>query len=303
MKKKLKMENDYDILIYYKNELNENIYKTGIYKIYFIERPEYFYIGKATRVNKFNCNSGFYNRWKRHLADLKNNVHKNTFLQNLYKAYGYKSLRFEIIELLQPEFCDENEIKWFNILKPPTNFQGNKTFKKVECTPDGIKTRKYRSGFTHSEETKMKISKAQYNRVYISKEISSKKLDDIISLVNNENKTLTKLAKDYKHALTDIYKNLIRYIGETEFNLLKNKSKINGRINTIKTNSSRKTNINEKYNQIIPIILEKYKNGMLIKDIRKIVNINEDLISILIRNNMNKEDIKKIKSQNAKRNN
>ena len=297
------MNNDYDILIYYKNEYNENIYKTGIYKIYFIERPEYFYIGKATSINKFNCNSGFYSRWKRHLSDLKNNVHRNTFIQNLYKAYGYKSLRFEIIELSQPELCDENEIKWFSILKPPTNFQGNKTFKKIECTPEGIKNRKYRSGFQHSLETKTKMSRAQYDRIYITKEISSEKLDEIINLVNNKNKTLTKLAKNYKHALTDIYKNLIRYIGEGELNTLKNKSKLNARINIIESNILRTTNLTEKYNEIIPVIIEKYKNGMLIKDIRKIVKINEDLISILIRNNMDKDEIKRIKSQNAKRNN
>jgi len=205
------------------------------------------------------------------------------------------------MELSIPELCDEMENKWFNILKPPTNFQSNKNFKKIECLPEGIKKRTYRINFKHSDETKLKMSKAQIGRVYIPKEMSSEKLNEIINLVNNENKTLTKLSKKYKHALSDIYKNLIRYLGENDFNILKNKSLLNGKKDLSEKNKLKSVDVNIRHKKIIPIILENYRNGLLIKEIRKIVNINGELIGLLIRNNMDKEELKKIRSRNSKR--
>ena len=78
-KDKICFDTDYDLLCFYKDLYGDLIYRTGIYKIYFTERPEYFYIGMASRCNKNLCYCGFYNRWKRHLRDLKNNIHANTF--------------------------------------------------------------------------------------------------------------------------------------------------------------------------------------------------------------------------------
>lgn len=293
-------ETDYDLFLYYKELYGDLIYKTGIYKFYFIERPEYFYVGMAGVVNKTPCKCGFYSRWKRHLGDLKKNIHKNTFIQNMYNSYGFNSLRFEFLEFCDSELCSINEIKWFEILHPPTNFQGNKKFKKAECLPDGIKNRVYRTGFTHSDETKLKMAKAQIGRVYVRNRIEKYILQDIINKVNIGD-PIDKLSRKYHHALSDVYKDIEFHFGKDVLINVKLKSKeINGD-KIRKRNISRTEDKNEKHKDIIPIIIDKYKEGLLIKEIRPFVNINEDLIGILIKMNMSKEEIKKIKSVNAVR--
>ena len=66
-------------------------------------------------------------------------------------------------------------------------------------------------------------------------------------------------------------------------------------------NISRLVNKNEKYKDIIPIIITKYREGLLISEIKTIVGISEALVSELIKKNMSDEEIKKIKSVNLKR--
>lgn len=293
-------ENEYDILTYYKKLYDKNIYKTGIYKIWFIKNPEYFYIGMASQINKFNCNSGFYSRWKRHINDFKCKRHKNTFMQNLYNKYTYNDLRFEIIEYCESEKCIINELKWFNKLKPPTNFQGNKYNIKEECKPIGIINRKIRKNFKHSDETKIKIGIANKNNKNGLKQISQKELDDIIYNINN-GETLNYVCKKYKHERIHLYNELISYINLDVFNILKKKSYENGR-NKIKTslNKNKKT-VSEKYHDIIKQCIELYENKKTIKEISKTLKVNSDYISIILKENMNYDDYIKIKNENYNR--
>ena len=124
----------YDLLLYFKDLYGDLIYRTGIYKFYFIERSEYFYVGMASRVNKFSCDCGFYDRWKRHLNDLSNKKHANTFIQNMYNSYGFNSLRFEFLEFCDSNLCSENEIKWFEKLNHQQIFKVIKNLKKLNVS-------------------------------------------------------------------------------------------------------------------------------------------------------------------------
>lgn len=298
VKNEYNFKTSYDLFLHLKELYGDLMYRTGIYKFYFIEKPQYFYVGMASRINKTPCNCGFYNRWKRHLNDLDNKRHANTFIQNMYNVYGFNSLRFEFLEFCDSKICPENEIKWFGKLKPPTNFQGNKKFKKSECLPNGVKFKKYRSGFKHSEDTKQKISKAQIGRIYTLKIFSKIELDEIIKLVYN-GETLTILSKNFKHDRLNVLKQLLNYVGAEDYKKLIDKSYKNSRDKITRQNILRIENKNEKYKDIIPVIINKYRSGLLISEIRPFVGINEDLIGILIKDNISKEELKIIKSKNA----
>jgi group I intron endonuclease len=60
---------------------------SGVYKIICINNK--FYIGSSININK---------RLKEHVGLLKNDRHKNKYLQNAWNRYGEQNFRFEIIE-------------------------------------------------------------------------------------------------------------------------------------------------------------------------------------------------------------
>lgn len=68
------------------------LFKKGIYLIYFKTKPNFFYIGST------KCKDGFYRRWYQHLYHLRKNTHSSPFLQNIYNKYGETDLVFEIKE-------------------------------------------------------------------------------------------------------------------------------------------------------------------------------------------------------------
>jgi len=65
--------------------------KSGIYKIVNLVNNK-IYIGSAKNLNK---------RWKRHLADLKNQSHHNIHLQRSWEKHGESKFIFEIIEYVE----------------------------------------------------------------------------------------------------------------------------------------------------------------------------------------------------------
>lgn len=74
----------------------------GIYKIQNLFNNK-VYIGQSVDIEK---------RWSTHKAELKNNHHHNTYLQNAWNKYGEKSFEFSIIEECTMHQLDQREIYW-----------------------------------------------------------------------------------------------------------------------------------------------------------------------------------------------
>jgi len=75
----------------------------GIYKIWFAnDEQKRVYIGSATRNGKKDTEKGFLSRWNLHLSNLINNYNCTPKLQNAFKKYGLENIRFEILEILEP---------------------------------------------------------------------------------------------------------------------------------------------------------------------------------------------------------
>ena len=74
----------------------------GIYKIENLVNGK-VYIGQSVDIEK---------RWGVHLSTIKNNKHKNIYLQNSWNKYGEGSFLFSIIEKCSAELLDDKEIHW-----------------------------------------------------------------------------------------------------------------------------------------------------------------------------------------------
>lgn len=83
--------------------------KSGVYKIQCIFNNK-LYIGSSKNIG---------NRITNHLRDLKNNTHKNFYLQKDYIDYGIKNFDFNIIEYCQN--YNEKEQYYINLLNPEYN--------------------------------------------------------------------------------------------------------------------------------------------------------------------------------------
>jgi group I intron endonuclease len=94
----------------------EDLFKTGVYTIEFINKPNYYYVGSAVIVNTNKTNSGFYNRWWKHFNELSKNKHHNKILQNICNKYGIENIRFKILEFSEPHLARYLEHYWINIL-------------------------------------------------------------------------------------------------------------------------------------------------------------------------------------------
>jgi len=98
---------------------------TGIYCIYFKNnKSNKIYIGSASRVNSMKSQSGFYNRWSKHIYHLSNETSGNKILQNAYNKYGKENLFFEILEECDSQNClirEQYYIDKFNSYKKGYN--------------------------------------------------------------------------------------------------------------------------------------------------------------------------------------
>lgn len=90
--------------------------KCGVYKIYHVDNLDAFYIGSASSTKKWR--EGFLERWKKHLKSLQNNNHSSVYLQRVANKYGIEGLRFDILEICDPEDCIIKEQFWLDLLKP-----------------------------------------------------------------------------------------------------------------------------------------------------------------------------------------
>ncbi len=97
------------------------------------------YIGKSVHTN---------NRWRNHLADLRNNKHHSEHLQNSFNKYGEKVFVFGIIEECSTDLLNERERYWIDYYDSYN--------KGYNCAiPNGKN-----QGKEITEEEKAKISKA-----------------------------------------------------------------------------------------------------------------------------------------------
>jgi group I intron endonuclease len=135
---------------------------SGIYMIKSKIKPERFYIGSAVNI---------YDRWSKHLRDLKRNIHHCNFLQNHFNKYGVSDLEFSIIiTLIDKHDLIPVEQYWIDKLQPTFN-----TF-KIAASALGFKhpirsdefkelMRNLKLGKHLSEEHKNKIRKGNLGKV------------------------------------------------------------------------------------------------------------------------------------------
>lgn len=107
---------NYDISRYYDCSRKEASL-TGIYTINFVEKPNKFYVGSASKFKGNKTNDiGFYARWREHLYLLRRNKHHSNKLQNAFNKYGENSIRFKILDFCDYTIILDIEQYWINIL-------------------------------------------------------------------------------------------------------------------------------------------------------------------------------------------
>lgn len=162
-------------LLKFTKENKEDLYKIGIYKIFFLnDLKNRCYVGSALIHNKRKNQRGFYHRWTRHLSDLEQNKHSNKKLQNVFNKYGVDNLRFEIIVILEKnldkkvyEQIETNYIEKLNSVDNGFNIL------KLAYTSLGIK---------RSEESKLKNSLAKSTSLIYQYDINGRFLRSFRSL-------------------------------------------------------------------------------------------------------------------------
>ena len=111
----------------------------GIYKITNVVDNK-IYIGCASNVRT---------RKNGHLHDLKNNYHKNSYLQNAWNKHGEVNFKFEVVELCDIKLLHEKEHFWVSYYN---SLDRNIGYNLKPTDPNGCSI--------HSEETKEKLRQA-----------------------------------------------------------------------------------------------------------------------------------------------
>jgi group I intron endonuclease len=151
--------------------------KKVIYKIFFKHNPNLIYVGSA--VN-------FTERKIRHKYQLKKNIHKNTYLQNLYNKYGVEKLCFEILDYINtPTDLIPREQYFISLLKPQLNI---------------LPTAGSAFGYKHTEEAKKKISEKNTGRKMTSEQIQK----GVIARIGQKTSKGCKRSELYKKHLSEI---------------------------------------------------------------------------------------------------
>lgn len=118
----------------------------------------------------------FKKRYWHHYWKLRKNTHDNNHLQNAFNLYGENNFKFEILEITNDiSKLNDLEIKYisqYRELNTCYNLQsGGQTVSNYERTDDikrriGEKNRINMLGKTHTEETKLKMSKSRMGNDY-----------------------------------------------------------------------------------------------------------------------------------------
>lgn len=155
--------------------------KSGIYQIKNKVNSK-SYIGSSTRLSK---------RWKRHLTDLKCNVHHSLALQRAFHKYGYNNFEFIILENCEEGKLLEREQYYLDNLKPEYNI----------CKIAGNCL-----GITHSEETKQKQKSS--NKAYWDK--VGRPFKDKIKVIREQNALIRKQKEERNLQIIEDLKSGIR---------------------------------------------------------------------------------------------
>jgi group I intron endonuclease len=168
------------------------------------------YIGSSVRLNK---------RWKRHLTDLKCNVHHSLALQRAFHKYGSDNFEFSILENCDENLLLEREQFYLDSLKPEYNIcsvagnclgikQSEETIEKRK-----ISNSKYWDSVGRKHKDKLKITREQnalvkkqkeQRNLQILEELKSGIRQDIIAeKYNLSPSVITQLKKKY-NIVTDI---------------------------------------------------------------------------------------------------
>lgn len=115
----------------------------GIYSILNIVNNK-IYIGYSNSINS---------RLNDHLVDLRNNKHKNEYLQRSYNKYGVNNFKFEILEECSEEYLASQENYWCILLDSHNRDKGY----NIEPTSPHGKTKV-------SLETRLKQSKSMMGK-------------------------------------------------------------------------------------------------------------------------------------------
>ena len=223
---------------------------TGVYKIH-NKINNKVYIGSAAK--SFNLRKNV------HFSNLRNNKHKNIYLQNSFNKYGEENIRFQIIEECDPLVCVEREQYWidyyksylpefgYNIRRNAASILGHK-FDKEIGRKRGLKLKgriiseEHRKkigignlGKKLSEETKRKISEANKGKKVVISESQKKKISlsnlGKISkfrkpvLMYNLNNEFIREYVSLSHAAKDININKWKYVTSIIMNICKGKQK------------------------------------------------------------------------------
>lgn len=151
-----------------------------------------FYIG--------SCVSSMKQRMTNHKNDLRQNKHRNTYLQRAFNKYGEDSFDFDTLENHDPEFCVPMEQFWmntlnvcnrsfgYNIAPVAGNSLGQKrTAQQKLNISNSLKGKRVGSlnpnyGKTWSEETREKIANSSRNKAVLKLDLNGNILEEYKSL-------------------------------------------------------------------------------------------------------------------------
>jgi group I intron endonuclease len=204
-----------------------DIKTSGIYKIYFTDCPEIFYIGASKNIRS---------RFKDHTNDLLANRHKSKKFQDNFNVYGVESLLFEVLELVHGNY-DLRSRENFYLNSYSQDFLYNKEKFSNICLSNAKKEyaprpsqsltmqgNQNKKGKLHSDITKERMSKAKKGGIVSKagrKNISISKLGElhprtslnsaivykIKHTISSENLTLKQVAD-----LFNVSHNVVRHI-------------------------------------------------------------------------------------------
>lgn len=109
----------------------------------------------------------FYNRKRRHLWELRKNIHSNEHLQRAWNKYGESAFTIEILEEWDKEFLLSMEHHWCNLLQAHNPKYG---YNIQPTSPKGK--------VGHSEQTKRKISESNKGKTRVHTEETKKKISE-----------------------------------------------------------------------------------------------------------------------------
>lgn len=147
-----------------------------------------------------SCSKSFKQRWSAHRNDLKNNKHRNTYLQRAYNKYGEENFKFEILEECESKYSISTEQYWINMLNvcdrkygynlaPVAGSSLGQKRTKQQCLniSNSLKGKRVgklnsRYGIKWSDETRLKIENSSRNKKVLQLDFNNNILNEYKSI-------------------------------------------------------------------------------------------------------------------------